>query len=768
MKRVPQHLLNPILFAVGVTVLLPPDALSQVLPDASLGTETSIVTPDVLIDGRSAERIDGGAVRGTNLFHSFLEFSVNNGQQVYFANPVGIDTILSRVTGSSPSEILGTLGVAGSADLFLLNPNGILFGPEARLDISGSFFASTASAVTFADGSEFSATQPQNPLLSISVLPGVQPGIQAVGNLTNQGSLAVGAGETLTLWGDTTTNTGSLSAPGGTVQLLGNTLNLIEATHIDVSSDTGGGAVLVGGDYPRRDTVPTARQVTVGPGATISADARTSGNGGRVIIWAEEIANVAGTLTAKGGAIAGNGGLIETSSGQSLSLNFANVPQASAPHGTAGLWLIDPTDITIVESISPSPPFLSGTPLTNTANTILASDITTALEEGSSVTITTNIGGTEAGDIMLDAPLLATLFAGSGSQELRLEASNNIILNQTIEVSSFEPVLNVFLNADNNIVLNSGSVIRNSNLGSRASNVTLQAGNSILLSNSSVDASTTSGIAGSVELRAGSEISLSAASAINTSSSGGTAGNISLQADTLVLSNASLLSEAEDSVGGNIALHLERLLLIRQGSQISTLATGTALDRSDGNISITAPIVVAVPLENSDIIARASQGGNVAIDAAGGIYGFTIQDTLDPRSDPSNNITATGQVVIEIPDVDPNRGLIELPASLADATDQIAQGCGSTSNTAAQQQGRFVITGRGGLPLQPGDAIAADAVSVPWVSPPPTRLDQGPERSIETEDELRSAAAPALPQLDFQGLCIRELNPEVTGTTDGL
>ncbi len=72
-------------------------------------------------------------MRGCNLFHSFQEFNVDEGRGVYFSNPDNIVNILSRVTGDNISQILGTLGVLGNANLFLINPNGIVFGPNARL-----------------------------------------------------------------------------------------------------------------------------------------------------------------------------------------------------------------------------------------------------------------------------------------------------------------------------------------------------------------------------------------------------------------------------------------------------------------------------------------------------------------------------------------------------------------------------------------------------------------------------------------------------------
>ena len=153
-------------------VFFPSCSLAQLIYDENLGAENSVVTSHQLRD-----LIEGGAIRGENLFHSFLEFNVNNGQQVYFANPQGIVNILTRVTGNNPSNILGTLGVDGGANLFLLNPNGIDFGEDVFLDVSGSFFASTGESFVFENGEEFSATNPQAPpLLTINITPGLQSG----------------------------------------------------------------------------------------------------------------------------------------------------------------------------------------------------------------------------------------------------------------------------------------------------------------------------------------------------------------------------------------------------------------------------------------------------------------------------------------------------------------------------------------------------------------------------------------------------------------
>ena len=145
---------------------------AQLLPDNSLGNENSVINSINSLE----DRIDGGAIRGKNLFHSFKEFNIGNGRSVYFNNPTNIENILTRVTGTNQSNILGKLGVLGNANLFLINPNGILFGKDAILDINGSFVGSTASFIDFVDGTEFSAVSPDKPLLTISTPLGLGMG----------------------------------------------------------------------------------------------------------------------------------------------------------------------------------------------------------------------------------------------------------------------------------------------------------------------------------------------------------------------------------------------------------------------------------------------------------------------------------------------------------------------------------------------------------------------------------------------------------------
>lgn len=145
---------------------------AQITPDATLGNERSVVTPNIIINGLPSDRIDGGAIRGSNLFHSFSEFNIGNGRGAYFTNPNGNQNILSRVTGNNLSNILGTLGVTGgNTNLFFINPNGIVFEPNATLDVQGSFVATTANAIEFGENGFFSATASNLPSALLTVNP---------------------------------------------------------------------------------------------------------------------------------------------------------------------------------------------------------------------------------------------------------------------------------------------------------------------------------------------------------------------------------------------------------------------------------------------------------------------------------------------------------------------------------------------------------------------------------------------------------------------
>ncbi|MEL4894775.1 two-partner secretion domain-containing protein [Crocosphaera sp. Alani8] len=132
----------------AILLFLSNSAQAQISADSS--TETLVLPNGTRID------IQGGVISGNNLFHSFTDFNVKVGDSVIFTNPSQITNIFTRITGNNVSQILGTIKVVGNANLFLINPNGIVFGPGASLDMAGSFYGTTADSIVFENGTRFS------------------------------------------------------------------------------------------------------------------------------------------------------------------------------------------------------------------------------------------------------------------------------------------------------------------------------------------------------------------------------------------------------------------------------------------------------------------------------------------------------------------------------------------------------------------------------------------------------------------------------------
>ncbi|MDH3599411.1 MAG: filamentous hemagglutinin N-terminal domain-containing protein, partial [Candidatus Tectomicrobia bacterium] len=146
-------LLHTVLLSSGLILgFLLTISWAQISLDGSLGPSAPLTGPDYVIPA------DVGQIRGKNLFHSFGQFNIRTGESATFTGPDLITNILSRVTGGDPSTIDGPLrSEITGANVFLINPSGVMFGPNARLDVSGSFHVGTADTIHFDDGVIFSA-----------------------------------------------------------------------------------------------------------------------------------------------------------------------------------------------------------------------------------------------------------------------------------------------------------------------------------------------------------------------------------------------------------------------------------------------------------------------------------------------------------------------------------------------------------------------------------------------------------------------------------
>jgi filamentous hemagglutinin family protein len=227
--------------AAGVEQV-PVRAQRVVVPDNTLGEERSQLRQET-IRGVESDRIEGGARRGGNLFHSFSQFDIEAGRGAYFNNPSGVENIFSRITGNAPSDIQGTLGVIGegstdvlgTANLFLMNPNGIVFGQNSRLDLGGSFVGTTAGAIGFG-GEEFSAVSPGIPSDLLVINPSALLFNQVTaGAIENQSSAEAGLdlSGSSTLLGLRVADDHSLVLAGGDVNLNGGSLHAIGG-HVDI------------------------------------------------------------------------------------------------------------------------------------------------------------------------------------------------------------------------------------------------------------------------------------------------------------------------------------------------------------------------------------------------------------------------------------------------------------------------------------------------------------------------------------------------------
>ncbi|MDQ3273377.1 MAG: filamentous hemagglutinin N-terminal domain-containing protein, partial [Pseudomonadota bacterium] len=211
---------------------------------------------------------------------------------------------------------------------------------------------------------------------------------------------------------------------GGTVQVLGDKVVLATGASIDTSGHSGGGTALVGGDYQGGNgAIQNATRTHVAAGTTIRADALDSGNGGKVVVWADDATVFEGAITARGGSRSGNGGLVETSGKEFL--RATGGVDASASQGVGGVWLLDPRNVSIVNGVSSGGTFASPT-YTPFADNAIAdrNQLELALNGGTSVSVVTGASGSQAGDITVVDSI--TKSSGASAATLTLTAAGSI------------------------------------------------------------------------------------------------------------------------------------------------------------------------------------------------------------------------------------------------------------------------------------------------------------------------------------------------------
>lgn len=622
-------------------------ASAQVVLDGKFGASGPLTGPNYSIPA------DVGAIRGNNLFHSFTRFDLTKGDVASFSGPANIQNILARVTGGAASSIDGTIRseIAG-ANFYLINPNGILFGPNAAIDVSGSFAASTADYLKFADGTRFAAALDANDS-ALTTAP-----VSAFGFLGNhagallsveQSTLAVPDGKTVSLvGGNVVLNGATVRAAGGQVNVVSvagageapldpgtlgaqgfasafpqqGSIDLQNSAHIDGSGDRGGRIVIRGGQLTVDNSKIEANTTGSGDGQGIDValtGALNLSNGGQINSLSPAGLGASGNiqLTSQsihmdgGGAVddsfnpttqisaatgdmfngggSAKGGNISIHTGSLDLVNSAQISSATFGAGNAGRIEINADSIRLDAQLL--------TPTQITANTQQID------------------GGGKAGDIVIR----------TGSLEL--------LNGATILAASFGSASAGLIDIKaETINLLTGAIITAGTFGAgQGGNVQIEAGLLHIDGHdfvsggpdalTGIQAITTSGDSpapgGNIEIKASKFDLLNAGSVFTSSLGMGQGGNISVASDSLLINNAaSIRAEGQGSgAAGNIALHLSGPLLLEKSGAVSTSAPGS----SGGNIAIDAGGVVR--LFDSQISAQAGlNGGNISLSSPSLIY----------------------------------------------------------------------------------------------------------------------------------------------------
>ena len=616
-------------------------ASAQITTDETLPTN-SIATPNANGD---LITITGGTNPGNNLFHSFQEFSIDNGQTAFFNNGLNIENIFSRITGSSVSNIDGLIRANGTANLFIINPNGIIFGENASLDLGGSFLSSTADSIQFSDGSFYSAVAPQAPpLLEVNIPIGLQYGAEP-GNIIMQGN------GNNTGFRDPSVNNYSLVKdfrPSGLQVDEGNSLALI-----------GGNIALDGGNL-------TAAEGHIELGSVTEGSIKLDSDGG---VWTFDYQDTAGFqdiafANAASVEVSGNSSGTVNVQGQNITLTDASaILSNTSGDGTAGSITLNGTESVQVTGVSPNEiPFVSyvstgtapgstgkgadlnintdyllvaggaqvdtpvfgsgdgGTLTVNAEKVELSSGSPVAGSSGLFAPIVPGATG-EGGDINVDADSLlvaggAQVFAFSVSSatggDININAQDIELNGASLNGTPSGLFTNTFANGDagnltidtNTLVVKDGGDIGSSVFGSgTAGNINITA-NTIELSDlserrrtSQISASVTegaTGIGGDINIETHS-LTLSDGTQINSSVFGsGNSGNVTITASEINLNGHSAITDQSSGLfttvipgatgdSGNMTITTDNLT-VSEGAQIAVATGGSG---SAGDLTLT-------------------------------------------------------------------------------------------------------------------------------------------------------------------------------------
>ncbi|WP_013323600.1 filamentous hemagglutinin N-terminal domain-containing protein [Gloeothece verrucosa] len=733
--------------------LLAPSASSQIVPDSTVPTEVQRVGNEY--------KITGGGTAGNNLFHSFREFSIPAGITAVFEQGANIKNIFTRVTGSSLSNIEGTLRANGINNFFFINPNGIIFGPNAQLDVSGSFVASTASSIKFADGTQFSSTNPSSsPVLTVSVPLGLQfadnPGpiinrsVSQVKNPNPQLSpttvgLQIKAGNTFALvGGDIKLEGGYVTATGGRVELgsVGNN-SFVALTPINQGWQLGYEGVTNFQDIALSNTSTVdasgaggtgevrGRNITLTGSSQINVNAIGTESAGSLTVNASEAIELSGrpTLSRPSGFFAavltstqGNGGNVIINTPRLTLQEGAAIGLATTGQGRGGQLTINAQLVEIVGA-------------TARDNSLL----------------TTSTGGpADAGSITINTERLVV---ADGGAIVAITASTgkggiiNINASQSVEVTGSRPLPVRGVITPSQISTTSGYEIFNFSGSGTAGNLNINTGQLIVSDGGRISAG---------------------------SFRGGEAGNLTINARSISLNNGKILAESTAGSGGNIFINASNLLILRNNSLISATAGTAQAGGNGGNITITAPFIFAVPNQNSDISANAfsGTGGKVTITETG-LFGIEFRARSTPLSDitASSQLGKPGNVIFNRPEVDPQTGIVTLPSQIVDSEKVVAQSCGSGGTLA---RGEFVIKGRGGFPTDPYEIPElntgiADVGVISSSSPSPVSREDAPKQTSKVNAAPESIIEAQGWMRDSEGnVILTAIGSQVTPSSSGL